>query len=164
MKQSARTVLAHVLCASLIMAAVCALAVLLLGCASFPMPVHRAIDAIDRITSGSSTSVSTNVTSVQDPVIASEPVIQFTPPTSIVVDWPAQRVRPVGLVGAPGLALVLGRLADGRWGIHDWPAWLPQEACWYFAMPFPPPGETVRFELHATLEASSQVIFKQDIR
>jgi hypothetical protein len=79
-------------------------------------------------------------------------------PSSITLAWPI--LTPQGLTGEPGTLTIVGRMADGRRGILDWPAWDATTRTWRIGMMTPIPGSAPTLELHSG-DLSTPIIYKQ---
>jgi hypothetical protein len=90
-----------------------------------------------------------------------QPATTYAKPTSLSVDWTAKTLTPTGMsAGEIGEMLIIGRMADGRTGALDYPAWDAAAGLWRISMMTPVPGSDPTAELHAGSRTNA-VIFKQ---
>ena len=91
------------------------------------------------------------------------PAMTYAKPASVAVDWTAKTLTPTGMgAGEIGTMTIIGRMADGRTGALDWPAWDATTGLWRIGMMTPVPVSNPAAELRGG-DRNAPVIFKQSL-
>jgi hypothetical protein len=139
---------------------------ILTGCTTLKRIAVWTHDAIDdhlaETTNTTSEATATNASGGT----AEEPATNtaaYAKPASVAVDWTAKTLTPTGMgAGEIGTMTIIGRMADGRTGALDWPAWDATTGLWRIGMMTPVPGSNPAAELRGG-DRNAPVIFKQSL-